>query len=213
MTDKILIDRAVVEQALDALTCPSRYSVPGHRCSHCDNDVDRNGLVRTTLRATLEHVAAIDTTEKRVEKTVESEHESLSQDDINWLKARPHIEQFIKEQDHDVTVTDRGVTFKSRGMWVDREFFARFALGIKEQGEVWWAVEWGQKNDRPFCMISKRLDNGLSQLMATHYGPPCREWVGLTPDEIECEWAITPLDNSLALGRRIEAKLKEKNNG
>jgi hypothetical protein len=40
-----------------------------------------------------------------------------------------------------------------------------------------------------------------------------RQWVGLTDEEIHTEWALTPQGDSegLWLGRRVEAKLKEKN--
>jgi len=40
--------------ALDALTCaPDDGFDPGHRCSHCDDYVDRNGPVREMLRLAL----------------------------------------------------------------------------------------------------------------------------------------------------------------
>ena len=44
--------------------------------------------------------------------------------------------------------------------------------------------------------------------------PPRREWVGLTDEEIECEWAILPFKSGwLCFARSIEAALKENNNG
>ena len=50
--DKILIDRFVVEQALEALTnCVSEY---GHRCNRCDSEVDPEAKVASALRAALE---------------------------------------------------------------------------------------------------------------------------------------------------------------
>ena len=49
----ITIDRALLEQALDALTCSGDNDDPGHRCSHCDDYVDRNSVVRQALRAAL----------------------------------------------------------------------------------------------------------------------------------------------------------------
>jgi hypothetical protein len=50
-------DREVMQQALDALTCTGEDDDPGHRCGHCDDYVDRNGLVRAALRAALEQQA------------------------------------------------------------------------------------------------------------------------------------------------------------
>ncbi len=40
--------------ALDALSCTGEPDDPGHRCTHCDDYVDRNGPVRAVLRAALE---------------------------------------------------------------------------------------------------------------------------------------------------------------
>jgi hypothetical protein len=45
---------------------------------------------------------------------------------------------------------------------------------------------------------------------------PTRTWVGLTDEEIQSEWVLTPQNDKaegIWFGRRIEAKLKEKNNG
>ena len=45
---------------------------------------------------------------------------------------------------------------------------------------------------------------------------PKRTWVGLTDEEIQSEWVLTPQNDKaegIWFGRRIEAKLKEKNNG
>ena len=52
MTDKVLIDRSVLEQALEALTnCASEY---GHRCNRCDSEVDPEAKVASALRAALD---------------------------------------------------------------------------------------------------------------------------------------------------------------
>lgn len=53
MTDKISIYPALLQQALDALSCTNENDDPGHRCGHCDDYVDRNGIVRAALRAAL----------------------------------------------------------------------------------------------------------------------------------------------------------------
>ena len=46
-------DDALMQAALDALTCTGESDDPGHRCGHCDDYVDRNGQVRAALRARL----------------------------------------------------------------------------------------------------------------------------------------------------------------
>ena len=49
---KILVDKAVIEQALEALTnCCSTH---GHRCNRCDSEVDEGGNVAAALSAALE---------------------------------------------------------------------------------------------------------------------------------------------------------------
>ena len=48
-----MTDREVMQMALEALTCTGKDDDPGHRCGHCDDYVDRNGLVRAALRAQL----------------------------------------------------------------------------------------------------------------------------------------------------------------
>ena len=43
---------------------------------------------------------------------------------------------------------------------------------------------------------------------------PKKDFVGLTDEEIEAEWVLTPQSDyaeGIWFGRRIEAKLKEKN--
>lgn len=44
---------AAAKAALDALTCSGEADDPGHRCGHCDDYVDRNGVVRAALRDAL----------------------------------------------------------------------------------------------------------------------------------------------------------------
>jgi len=48
----------------------------------------------------------------------------------------------------------------------------------------------------------------------TSFGLTKRTWVGLTDEEIQAEWLLTPQHDKaegLWFGRRLEAKLKEKN--
>jgi hypothetical protein len=53
-----------MKQALDALTCTGESDDLGHRCGHCDDYVDRNGLVRSALRAAIEQAESVPHTGK-----------------------------------------------------------------------------------------------------------------------------------------------------
>ena len=44
----------LARESLHVLTCNEEDDDPGHRCSHCDDYVDRNGTHRSALRAALE---------------------------------------------------------------------------------------------------------------------------------------------------------------
>ena len=43
----------LARESLHVLTCSEEDDDPGHRCSHCDDYVDRNGPHRNALRAAL----------------------------------------------------------------------------------------------------------------------------------------------------------------
>ena len=70
------------------------------------------------------------------------------------------------------------------------------------------------------CLIERVVQEaygsqGLSYLQRHLTSPPAqRTWVGLTDEEIQTEWVLTPQNDKaegIWFGRRIEAKLKEKN--
>ena len=60
-----------------------------------------------------------------------------------------------------------------------------------------------------------RIDLEARLTAALNTSPPAqRTWVGLTDEEIQTEWVLTPQNDraeGIWFGRRIEAKLKEKN--
>ena len=47
-------DTALIRQLVEALECSGEPDDPGHRCSHCDEYVDRNSVLRKAARARLE---------------------------------------------------------------------------------------------------------------------------------------------------------------
>ena len=51
-------DEALIRQMLEALECSGEPDDPGHRCSHCDDYVDRNSVLRNAARKRLEAVGA-----------------------------------------------------------------------------------------------------------------------------------------------------------
>ena len=63
-----------------------------------------------------------------------------------------------------------------------------------------------------YDMTAEQWLNWALSVVTVH--PPKREWVGLTDEEMQAEWVMTPQNDKaegLWYGRRIEAKLKEKN--
>ena len=51
-------DEALIRLMLEALECSGEPDDPGHRCSHCDDYVDRNSVLRNAARKRLEAVGA-----------------------------------------------------------------------------------------------------------------------------------------------------------
>jgi len=86
-----------------------------------------------------------------------------------------------------------------------------------QQEPVAWGVDWGKAGDIPCVSIIKRLPGGGIEVVAVEYAPyeysppSQRTWVGLTDEEEVELWEST--DSDWELMKRVEAKLKEKNNG
>ena len=47
-------DAALIRQLVEALECSGEPDDPGHRCSYCDDYVDRNSRLRNAARLRLE---------------------------------------------------------------------------------------------------------------------------------------------------------------
>ena len=47
-------DTELIRKLVEALECNGEPDDPGHRCSHCDEYVDRNSVLRKAARARLE---------------------------------------------------------------------------------------------------------------------------------------------------------------
>jgi hypothetical protein len=86
-----------------------------------------------------------------------------------------------------------------------------------EQAEKQEPVAWME------MVVANLVRNGINKHMArelahhfyTYPAPTKREWIGLTDEEIDYIWGISPGDyeDKFAFPRAIEAKLKEKNGG
>jgi hypothetical protein len=90
----------------------------------------------------------------------------------------------------------------------------RAALAQEEQEPVAWGVDWGRDGNQSCCTIIKRRADGAQEVVAVEYGPPRREWKGLTDQEIGMEyvkWDATPGASMAHFARAIEAALKERN--
>ena len=75
---------------------------------------------------------------------------------------------------------------------------------LPEQEPVGWIDSKGN-------MLCTKINESCKPLYTT---PQQRTWVGLTDEEIQAEWLLTPQHDKaegLWFGRRLEAKLKEKN--
>ena len=71
---------------------------------------------------------------------------------------------------------------------------------IREKDVATTDGEWAEKN--------------LDMCEPLYTSPPQRTWVGLTDEEIQTEWVLTPQNDKaegIWFGRRIEAKVKKKN--
>jgi hypothetical protein len=200
MSDKILTDRAaeLLREALaDAEWCDKNIYPT-------DGEGFQNWLLKVYLPVPL---SAKDKSPEAALRAALEQKEPLSQDDINWLKARPHIEQFIKEQDHDVTITDRSVTFKSR---------EKVDVHQSKQEPVAWIPSQHLEEARraPFvCRVSLARQRHRTDFVALYTHPPRREWQGLTNGQrMELEYTSSGVKRTaIEMAFAVEAKLKEKN--
>jgi hypothetical protein len=184
---KMLIDRAAVEQVLEALQNAGPVGVSGSRDAQFFGAID-------ALRAALEQ-------------------EEQDQPDINWLRARPYIEQFIEGVGYDMTLTNERVRFE-----------AREKVDVRQEQE-----ELVARRSALAALNHLSLHNGPGRLQeATKMlvNPPRREWVSLTEEEIGDVFHAArnaklgaDQDNSrhrlsvVEIARAIEAALKERNHG
>ena len=89
----------------------------------------------------------------------------------------------------------------------------REALAQPEQEPVAWAM---LHDNGHFIDAIHPDEHARVEGKYTHplYTTEQRTWVGLTDEEIQTEWVLTPQNDKaegIWFGRRIEAKLKEKN--
>ena len=84
---------------------------------------------------------------------------------------------------------------------------------LAQQEPVTWGVDWGRDNDQSCCTIIKRHADGTQEVVAVEYGPPRREWRGLTDDEISALFppSLRSDYKPYSFARAIEQALKERN--
>jgi hypothetical protein len=82
----------------------------------------------------------------------------------------------------------------------------------REPEPVTWGVDWGRDGDQSCCTIIKRHADGTQEVVAVEYGPPRREWVSLTEEDIALiDWESMKTKRDAA--RAIERALRSRNNG
>jgi len=82
---------------------------------------------------------------------------------------------------------------------------------LAQQEPVTWGVDWGRDNDQSCCTIIKRHADGVQEVVAVEYGPPRREWQGLSEEDYP---PTRDGDHAFRSGAQwAEAKLNERNNG
>jgi hypothetical protein len=161
------------------------------------------------------------------------------QSDINWLKARPHVEDFIDHLGYDMTITNERVRFDARekvdvlaqqeprnqcGETCERaKLCAVCARGLEQEPEqeqepVAWMRNDGLKAmpaDEKTAWAEADLCHLISDYTIPLYThPPRREWQGLTEEEIVMEyvkWDATPGASMADFARAVEQALKERN--
>jgi hypothetical protein len=112
---------------------------------------------------------------------------------------------------------DPNVRGNLRGRWLhlsDCITELRAALAQQEQEPVTWGVDWGRDGDRPCCTIIKRHADGTQEVVAVEYGPPRREWQGLTEDDVRSLYGkdLNYRDGDYErYARAIEQACKERN--
>jgi hypothetical protein len=178
-----------MKQALEALSCSNEYeNDSGHRCSHCDDYVDRNGLVRAALRAAI--------AEASMQRLTDVQQE-MEKEPVAWET----IEKIAQER-YKVGPCDTSMFYR----------FAVLAGNGTQQLYIGREIEC-QNMARKFA--GAFLDGAfLYEKMATS---PRREWAGLTDEEIDYMRQgaqglnFVTFREFCIISRAIETKLKEKN--
>jgi Flp pilus assembly protein TadG len=106
------------------------------------------------------------------------------QPDINWLRARPYIEQFIEGAGYDMTLTNERVRFEAR---------EKVDVRQEAQEPVAWLKEWNSVGNARTGMrrvdLTPESETWLANMFPTitplYTHPPRREWQGLTEQRDE----------------------------
>jgi hypothetical protein len=118
------------------------------------------------------------------------------QSDINWLKARPCIEQFIAGVGYDMTLTHENVFFKSREK-----------VDVLTQPEP---VAWRFHDGKMWCYVNHLTDLPTPKFEPLYIHPPSREWQGLTHPEQDPAMKIAKLKE---LGEKVHRLIRRAQGG
>jgi hypothetical protein len=94
-------------------------------------------------------------------------------------------------------------------------------VAVLPQGQIsnhYEAKDWDlfhiQETEKALFEFDGHTGADVIERLKSYTTPPQRTWVGLTDGDIQTEWMLTPQNDKaegIWFGRRIEAKLKEKN--
>ena len=189
-----MTDREAMQQALDALACTGEDDDPGHRCTHCDDYVDRNGPLRASLRARL---AGFDPGTCRFEERIMTDRELMQQ-------ALEAIELNVIE-DRKYALCQIGKKIRSRMEQPEQEPVATFEVRRSADGEQ-VSFEF-TPSESAFA-----LGAGKYRVYTTPPAAKPAAWVGLTDEDIAKAGNLKRM-LPYAYARAIEKLLRSKNGG
>lgn len=155
--------------ALDAMTCSGEADDPGHRCGHCDDYVDRSGVVRAALRD------ALASAEAQQADSMQLTRESVAR--AIWGVRREY------EDRCDMELEDMG---DSHPVWDEAD--AVLAIAERVQSGVAWLTTEQARNAERYAYLRSQHEGSVAASFAV-FAPeqPIGEFgpVGSMPGELD----------------------------